>query len=130
MLEGTADGHVGETNGDGSKSAHVELRVSLHNVEGTLQGEGVIVAMDAGNDLAFLCIRVRGDGEVWAFSGGMYGLRGWCTGERDGRGVDESDGGGGELCLDREDLDVIGEGVWIALGGDRHVVVVWKCCCR
>ena len=36
MLEGTADSRIGKTDGNGAKSARVEFRVSLHDVEGTL----------------------------------------------------------------------------------------------
>ena len=33
VLEGTADGHVGEANGDGAKGSSVEFRVPLHDIE-------------------------------------------------------------------------------------------------
>ena len=36
VLEGATNSRVGEADGDGAQSARVELRVSLHNVEGTL----------------------------------------------------------------------------------------------
>ena len=46
VLEGAADGCVGEADGDGAESASVELRVSLHDIERALRREGVVVAMD------------------------------------------------------------------------------------
>jgi hypothetical protein len=82
MLEGAANGRVGETDGDGVKGASVKLGVSLHDIERALRGEGVVVAMDAGDDLAFFRLGIRGNGEVWAFGRGMDGLGGWCSGER------------------------------------------------
>ena len=36
VLEGTADSRVGEADGDGAEGARVELRMSLHDVEGAL----------------------------------------------------------------------------------------------
>ena len=136
MLEGAADGHVGEADGDGAEGGGVELRVSLHDIERTLWGEGVVMMMDAGYDLAFLGVRVGGDGKVWAFDGRLVGLGGWCAWERDGRWVDfgfdlgvsrvggwvhKRDGGGTELSLSGDDLDAVAE------DGGRHAVVVWKC---
>ena len=38
VLEGAADGRVGETDGDGAEGAGVELGVSLHDIEGALRG--------------------------------------------------------------------------------------------
>ena len=38
MLEGAADGRVGEADGDGAEGACVELRMSLHDIEGALRG--------------------------------------------------------------------------------------------
>ena len=100
MLEGAADGCVGEADGDGAESAGVELWVSLHDVEGTLRGEGVVVTMNSGDDLAFFCFRVRGDGEMRAFSGSMDGFGGRHSRERNGGWIDEGDGRGGKLCMD------------------------------
>ena len=37
MLEGTADSRIGEADGDGAEGACVELRVSLHDIEGALR---------------------------------------------------------------------------------------------
>ena len=136
MLEGAADGRVGETDGDGAEGGGVELWVSLHDIERTLRGEGVVVMVDTGHDLAFFGVRVGGDGKVRAFDGRLGRLGGWCMWERDGRWVDfgfgldvsrdggwvhECDGGGTELCLGRDDLDTVAE------DGGRHAVVVWKC---
>ena len=129
MLKGTADGRVGEADGDGAEGSGVELWVSLHDIERALRREGVIVVMDARHDLAFFGVRVGGDGEVWAFDGSVDRFRGRCAREWDGRWVDEGDSGGRELGSDwfRGDggLDVIEGGV--SLGGGRHVEVVWKC---
>ena len=36
VLESAANSRVGEADGDGAESARVELRVSLHDIEGTL----------------------------------------------------------------------------------------------
>ena len=129
VLEGAANGRVGETDGDGSKGARVELWVSLHNVERALRGEGIIVMVDAGNDLALFCIRIGGDGEMQAFDGSMDGFRGWCAREWDGRWIDEGDGGGGEFWSNwlrsNSGLDIVEGGVGFNRG--RHVVLVWKC---
>ena len=38
MLEGTADGRVGEADGDGAEGASVELGMSLHDIERALWG--------------------------------------------------------------------------------------------
>ena len=126
MLEGTADGRVGEPDGDGAEGSRVEFGVSLHDIEGALGGQWVTVVVDARYDLAFFGVGVGGDGEVWAFDGSVDGLGGWCAREWDGRWVDESDGGGGELWLDwvRGDggLDVVEGGV--GFDGRRHDVVV------
>jgi hypothetical protein len=100
--------------------------VSLHDVEGALRREGVVVVMDAGHDLAFFGVRVGGNGEVWAFDGGMDRLGSWCAREWDCRWVDESDSRGCELRLDRfhgdGGLDVVEGGV--GLGGGGHVEMV------
>ena len=131
MLEGAADGRVSESDGDGAESARVEFRVSLHDVEGALRREGVIVSADTIDDLAFLGLGVWGDGELWAH-GGMGGFGSRCSRGsgndgfelarigRDGGWIHERDGGGTELCLGRDDLDAVAEDVdW-----GRHVVVV------
>ena len=99
MLESMANGRVGEANGDGAESAGVELWVSLHDIERALRREGVVVAMNSRDDLAFFRLGIRGDGEVWAFSRGMDGLRGWRLGERNGGWIDEGDGRGGKFCV-------------------------------
>ena len=142
VLESATDSRIGEADSDGTKGAGVELGVSLHDVEGALGREGVVVVMDAGDDLFFFGIRVGGDGEVRSFGGCMDGLGGWCAWERDGRWVDvgfglgvgevsrsggrihECDGGGTELCSGGDDFDAIAEDGGV---GGRHVVVVWKC---
>jgi hypothetical protein len=142
VLESAADGRVGEADGDGAKGARVELRVSLHDVEGTLGRERIIVSMDTIDDFAFLGLGVWGDGEAWT-RGGRGGFGGRCArgssddgvglgiGEMSGSGgwIHESDGGGTELCLGRDDLDGVAEDV-DGSGRGRHVVVVWRCCCR
>ena len=129
MLEGTADGRIGETDGNGAKGTGVQFGVPLHDIERTLRGEGVVVTVDAGYDFTFLCVRVRCNGELWAFDGGLDRFRGWCAREWDGRRVDEGDGGSREFrsYWVRGDggLDVIGGGV--GFSGGRHAGVVWKC---
>ena len=86
------------------------------------------MTVDSGNNLAFFRVGVGGDSEVWAFGGSGDRFRSRCAGKWDGRWVDESDGGGGELWSDwiRGDggLDVVEGGV--GLSGRRHVVVVWE----
>ena len=37
VLESAADSRVGEADGDGAESTRVELRVTLHNIEGALR---------------------------------------------------------------------------------------------
>ena len=99
MLEGAADGRVGEANGDGAEGAGVELWMPLHDVKRALRGERVVVVADPGDDLAFFRVGIRGDGEMQAFGRSLDGLRGWCSGERNGW-IDESDGRGGKFCVD------------------------------
>ena len=100
--------------------------------------------VDAGYDFAFFGVRVGGDGEVQAFNGCMVGFGGRCTGERDsgwvsigfGLGVDglsesggrihERNSGGTELCLGRDNFDVITEDGGVGFDG-RHAVMVWRC---
>ena len=81
--------------------------------------------MDAGDDLAFLCIGVGGDGKVWAFDGSLDGFGGRCAREWDSRWIDEGDGGGREFWPDwlcgNGGLDVVEGGV--AFDGRRHGVV-------
>ena len=126
VLEGAANGRVGETDGDGAEGAGVEFRMSLHHIEGALRREGVVVVMDVGHDFAFFGVRVGGDGEVWALDGSVDRLGSWCAREWDGRWVDEGDGGGREFGLDRSSgdggLDVV-EGS-VGLSGRGHVEVV------
>ena len=99
MLEGAADGRVGKADGDGAEGAGIKLWVSLHDIEGALRREGVVVVMDARDNLALLRVGVRGDGEMWAFSGSVDGFGGWCTGKRNGGWIDEGNGGGHKLCV-------------------------------
>ena len=126
MLEGTADGRVGEADGDGAEGAGVELGVPLHDIEGALWGKGIVLVVDTGHDFAFFDVGVRGDGEAWAFNGSVGGLGSWCTREWDGRWVDQGDGGSRELGSDRVlsdgGLDVVERGV--GLDGGRHVGLV------
>ena len=77
MLEGTADSRIGEADGDGAESARIEFRMSLHDVEGALGREGVVVSMDTIDDFALFRLGVWGDGESWA-CGGMSVFNGWC----------------------------------------------------
>ena len=134
MLEGAADGCIGESDGDGAEGARVEFRMSLHDIEGALGRKGVVVSMDAIDDFALFGLGVWGDGETWVYRG-MSGFGGRCAGRKrfgmdgiggDGGWIHERDGGGTELCLGRDDLDAVAEDV----DGRRHVVVVWKCWCR
>ena len=69
VLEGLADG-------DGTEGAGVQFWVPLHDVERALRREGVVVVMDARDDLAFFRVRVGGDGEVWT-CGSVDGFGGW-----------------------------------------------------
>ena len=132
MLEGAANGCVGETDGDGLEGAGVKLWVSLHDIEGALRREGVVMIVDTENDLAFLRIGIGGDGKVRAFGGHMDRLGSWCMGERNGRWIDEGDGGGSKLCADGvlrgDGWEVVDGGV--GFGGRGHVVVVWRYCRR
>ena len=144
VLEGAADGRIGEADGDGVQGPSVEFGMSLHDIEGALRGKRVVVSMDMIDDLAFFCLGVGGDGEAWAYrSAGRLG--GQCTWERDGRWVDvgfslgvgevgrsggrfhECDGGGTELCLGRDDFDAIAEDGGAGFDGGRHGMMVWKC---
>ena len=80
------------------------------------------MSVDTINDFALLCLGVWGDGETWAY-GGLSSLGSRCSGrsgddgfgvgriDRDGGWVHERDGGGTELCLGRDDLDVVAEDV-------------------
>ena len=100
------------------------------------------MSVDTIDDFAFFGLGVGGDGEAWAY-GGMSGFRGRCAwgsgnvrlglgvGEVSGSGgrVHERDSGGAKLCLGRDDLDGVAEDV-DGLGGGRHVVMGWRCCCR
>ena len=133
MLECAANGCVSESNGDGVESARVEFGMSLHDVEGALGREGVVVSKDAIDNFAFFSLGVWGDGKTWT-CGGVSGFRSRCarggSGDgfriggigRDGGWIHERDGGGTELCLGRDDFDAIAED-----GGGGHVTVVWKC---
>ena len=69
MLEGAADSRVCKSDGDGAEGACVELRMSLHNIEGALRREGVIVLADAVDDFALFCVGVGGNGEAWTCGG-------------------------------------------------------------
>jgi hypothetical protein len=103
----------------------------LHDIEGTLRGEGVVVMMDMRYDLPFLCVRVGGNGEVWLFGGSVDGFGGWCMGERNSGWIDKGDGGSSEFWADGVFCgggDVVEGG--IGLDGRRHVVMGWKCCWR
>ena len=131
MLEGAADGRVGETDGDGAEGAGIQLGMSLHDIERALGREGVVVSMDTIDDFTLFGVGVWGDGEAWA-CGSVDGLGGqrarggsadWFgIGRIDGsRGwFHERDSGGTELCLCRDDLDAAAEDV----DRGRHVVVV------
>ena len=142
MLEGTADGRVGEADGDGAEGAGIQFGMPLHDVEGALRRERVVVAVDTVDDFALFGLGVWGDGKTGA-CGGMSGFWGRCTrgsgddglglgvGEvsRSGGWIHECNGGGAELCLGRDDFDGAVEDVD---GGRRggHVAVVWRCCCK
>ena len=77
------------------------------------------MAVDTIDDLALFRLGVWGDGESWA-CGSMSFFGGWCERRGDasgfgigrGRGwIHERDGGGTELCLSRDDFDVVAEDV-------------------
>ena len=140
MLEGAANGCVGEPDGDGAEGTRVKFWMPLHDVEGALGRERVVVSVDMIDDLAFLGLGVWGDGETWACrSVSGFGVR--CMGRsgddrlrmgRIGKGggwIHERDGGGTKLCLGRDDFDGVAEDGGGFRGGG-HVVVVWKCCRR
>ena len=90
--------------------------------------------MDTVNDLAFLGLGVRGDGETWV-RGSVSNFGGWrarrSSDDRFGMGrigkgggwIHKRDGGGTELCLGGDDLDGVAEDV-DGRGGRGHVVVV------
>ena len=134
------NGRVGETNGDGAEGTGVELWMSLHDIEGALRGERVVMIADAGYNLTFFGVRIGGDSEVWAINGRMDGFGGRCAwgmdgvglnlgvGEasRDGGWIHKRNGGGTELCLGRDDLDAVAEDGGVGFNGGRHVVLVWK----
>ena len=126
VLKGAADSRVGEADGDGAEGAGVEFWVSLHDIEGALRREGVIVVVDAGHDFAFFGVRIGGNGEVWAFDGSVNRFGSRCAREWDSRWVDEGDSGGCELGSDwfcgDGGLNVVERGV--GLGGRGHVEVV------
>ena len=92
MLEGTADSRIGEADGDGAEGASIQFGVPLHDIERALRREGVVMAVDAGYDFAFLGIRVRRNGELRAFDGGLDGFGGRCARKWNGRGIDKGDG--------------------------------------
>ena len=124
VLESAANSRIGEADGDGAESARVEFGVSLHDIEGALGREGIVVSADAINDFAFFCLGVWGNGESWAY-GSVSGFGGWCArgsgddrfglgvGEVSGSGarVHERNGGGAELCLGRDDFEGVAEDV-------------------
>ena len=96
--------------------------------------------MDTVDNFAFLGLGVWGDGEAWACgSANAFGSRRARRGSDDrfgmgrvGKGggwIHERDGGGTKLCLGRDDLDGAAEDV-DGCGGRRHVVAVWRCCCK
>ena len=125
VLEGTANSRIGKTDCNGAKGGGVKFWVSLHNIEGALRREGVVVLSDAVNDLALFSLGVWGDGEAWAL-GSVSDFGGWRAGRSDigridgGKGrVHEHDGRGAEFCLGRNDFDGAAEDV----DGGRHVVV-------
>ena len=98
--------------------------------------------VDAVDDFAFLGLGVGCDGEAWA-CGSVSDFGGRCArgssddglglgvGEMSGSGgrVHERDGRGTEFCLGGDDLDGVAEDV-DGSGRGRHVVVVWRYCCR
>ena len=96
------------------------------------------MSVDTVDDFAFLGLGIWGDGEAWAYgsSGGFGGRRarrsgsdGFGIGGIGGRRIHECEGGGTELCLGGDDFDGAAEDV-DGLDGRRHVVGVWKCCCK
>ena len=97
------------------------------------------------DDFALFGLRVGGDGKAWTCGGVdrfrgqrlkgsgsddvRFGL-GMVEVDRSGRWIHEGDGGGTELCPGRDDFNVVVEDVGVGFDRGRHVVVVWKCCCR
>ena len=121
VLEHTANGHVGQANGDGAESVGVEVHAGLEDVDRRLRGEGVALLDDLASDLAWFDVVISGNGEGWpvgrSFSG-SGNFWGWSRRGCLDRRVDESGGRGRELM----GKDVGGDG--------RHVMEGVWCCCR
>ena len=97
------------------------------------------MSVDTVDDFALLGFGVGGDGETWAL-GGVSDFGGWRVRRsvdrlglgRIGKGggwIHKRDGGGPKLCLGGDDLDGAAEDV-DGGRGERHVVVVGRCCRR
>ena len=114
MLEGVANGHVGQADGDGAEGVGVEVCASLKDSDGGLGGERVTLLNNLASDLALFNFKVCGNGEGWSvvrsFDGRGVGLRGRHVRGRF-EGVFDKGGGRGR--------EFVGEGT----GGDgRHSV--------
>ena len=81
------------------------------------------MVVDVGHNFAFFGVGVGGNGKMRAFDGSVDGFGSWRAREWDGRQVDEGDGRGCELGLDRfcgdGGLDVVEGGV--GFSGRRHI---------
>ena len=120
MLEGAADGHIGQADGDGAEGVGIEVGVGLEDVDRRLGREGVALLDDLASDFARFGVVVGGDGERWSvrrsFDGSgdfrRWSRRGWF----DGR-VDEGGSRG---------IEFVGKDV----SGDGGHSVGEVCCCR
>ena len=121
MLEGVANGCVGEADGDGAEGASIELRVSLHDIEGALRRKGVVMMVNAGDDFALFGLGICNEGERqvvgWSFDRGDNGFGSGCARGGSGDGVFNK----GDLQVGN--LEVVDGSIGFELGG-RHVVVV------
>ena len=101
VLECTTNGHVSKADSDGAESGGVELRVSLHDIERALRGEGVVIVVNTGDDFTLFGLGVNSKYKrgviFWASNGGDDRFWSRCTrGSCDGA-FDEGDFRVGDL---------------------------------